>query len=35
VKVSYDRGRWHHYGDAQVRWARFRFEGDLDLGSVD
>jgi iron complex outermembrane receptor protein len=34
VKVGYATGRWHHYGDVQVRWARFRFEGDLDLGSV-
>ena len=34
VKVGYAAGRWHHYGDVQVRWARFRFEGDVDLGSV-
>jgi len=34
VKAGYAAGRWHHYGDVQVRWARFRFEGDLDLGSV-
>lgn len=34
VKVGYGAGRWHHYGDVQVRWARFRFAGDLDLGSV-
>jgi iron complex outermembrane receptor protein len=34
VKLGYAAGRWHHYGDVQVRWARFRFEGDLDLGSV-
>ena len=34
VKVGYAAGRWHHYGDVQVRWARFRFDGDLDLGSV-
>ena len=27
-------GRWHAYADAQVRHARFRYEGDRDLGSV-
>jgi len=34
VKLARDAGRWHVYGDAQVRWARFRYEGSLDLGSV-
>lgn len=34
VKLGYAAGRWRHYGDVQVRWARFRYEGDLDLGSV-
>jgi iron complex outermembrane receptor protein len=34
VKLGYAGGRWRHYGDVQVRWARFRFDGDLDLGSV-
>ncbi|MFO7692069.1 MAG: TonB-dependent receptor [Vicinamibacterales bacterium] len=34
VKLGYAGGRWRHYGDVQVRWVRFRFEGDLDLGSV-
>jgi iron complex outermembrane receptor protein len=34
VKLSYDVGRWHYYGDAQLRWARFEYEGDVDLGSV-
>ncbi len=34
VKLGWDRGPWHLYGDAQLRWARFRYEGDLDLGSV-
>jgi iron complex outermembrane recepter protein len=34
VKLGYTAGRWHHYGDVQVRWARFRFEGDANLGSV-
>ncbi|HSB60516.1 MAG TPA: TonB-dependent receptor, partial [Vicinamibacteria bacterium] len=35
VKLGCDVGRWHLYGDAQLRWARFRHEGDLDLGAVD
>jgi iron complex outermembrane receptor protein len=34
VKLGYASGRWHHYGDVQVRWVRFRFDGDLELGSV-
>jgi len=34
VKLGFAGGRWRHYGDVQVRWTRFRFEGDLDLGSV-
>ena len=34
VKLGFASGRWRHYGDVQVRWARFRFAGDLDLGSV-
>lgn len=35
AKLSYTVGRWHHYGDLQVRWVRFRYDGDQDLGSVD
>ena len=35
AKLGWDRGPWHLYGDAQVRWSRFRFEGDLPIGSVD
>lgn len=34
VKLTWNEARWHHYADAQVRWARFRYEGDIDLGSV-
>ncbi len=34
AKLGYTTGRWHHYGDVQVRWARFRYDGDLPLGSV-
>lgn len=35
VKGTWDRGPWVVYGDAQVRWARFDYDGDVDLGSVD
>jgi iron complex outermembrane receptor protein len=35
AKLSYDPGRWHAYADGQVRWARFRYQGDVPLGSVD
>jgi iron complex outermembrane recepter protein len=35
AKLGYDPGRFHLYADAQLRWARFRYEGDVDLGSVD
>jgi len=34
AKIGYDLGPWHLYGDAQLRWARFRYQGDIDLGSV-
>jgi iron complex outermembrane receptor protein len=35
AKLGYDVGRWHLYGDAQLRWARFEYTGDIPLGSVD
>lgn len=34
VKLAHDDGRWHIYADAQVRYAMFRYAGDLDLGSI-
>jgi iron complex outermembrane recepter protein len=34
AKAGYRAGRWSAWADAQVRHARFRYEGDLDLGSV-
>ena len=34
AKLIYTSGRWHHYADMQVRWARFRYDGDVPLGSV-
>jgi iron complex outermembrane receptor protein len=35
VKAGYDLGRWHLFGDAQVRHADFRYRGDVDLGAID
>lgn len=35
AKVSYDRGAWLLYGDAQVRHATFDYHGDVDLPSID
>jgi iron complex outermembrane receptor protein len=35
VKLSRTMGAWHHYGDVQVRWARFRYDGSERLGPVD
>ena len=34
AKLVYSTGRWHHYADVQLRWARFRYEGEVPLGSV-
>jgi iron complex outermembrane receptor protein len=33
AKLAYDAGRWHFFGDGQWRWARFEYDGSLDLGS--
>lgn len=35
AKYTYDTGRWHLYGDAQVRHATFDYHGDLALESID
>ena len=35
AKLGWDTGPWHLYADAQVRWARFRYDGDVGPGSVD
>lgn len=35
VKASRDAGRWNLYGDAQLRYAKFSYDGEPDLGSVD
>jgi iron complex outermembrane recepter protein len=34
AKIGYDVGRFHLYGDVQLRHASFRYEGELPLGSV-
>ncbi len=34
AKLTQDLGHLHAYADAQVRWARFRYEGGQPLGSV-
>jgi iron complex outermembrane recepter protein len=34
AKIHHDRGGLRLFGDAQVRHSSFRYEGDLDLGSV-
>jgi iron complex outermembrane recepter protein len=35
AKINYDAGRWHLYGDAQVRHATFDYHGDVDVESID
>ena len=35
AKLTYDMGALHTYGDAQLRWARFRYEGDVPVGEKD
>jgi iron complex outermembrane receptor protein len=34
-KIEYRLGSWLLFGDLQLRWAEFSYEGDVDLGSVD
>ncbi|HEY2323300.1 MAG TPA: TonB-dependent receptor plug domain-containing protein [Thermoanaerobaculia bacterium] len=34
AKVSYDRARWHYYGDAQLRTADFHYHGDVDIAPI-
>ncbi len=34
VKLARDAGPWHLYGDLQLRWARFRYEGDVAVDPV-
>ena len=35
AKFEYGLDRWLLYGDLQLRWARFAYDGDIDLGAVD
>jgi iron complex outermembrane recepter protein len=35
AKVAWSSGRWRWFGDAQLRWAEFRYEGTTPLGSAD
>jgi iron complex outermembrane receptor protein len=35
LKATWDVGRAQVWGDAQVRYARFEYRGDQDLGTVD
>jgi len=35
LKASWDVGRVQAWGDAQLRYARFEYRGDQDLGAVD
>ena len=34
AKLAWSGGRWRVFGDGQVRWAEFRYEGTMPLGSV-
>ncbi len=34
VKAGYDLDAWHLFGDAQIRHADFRYQGDINLGAV-
>jgi iron complex outermembrane receptor protein len=34
ARIEADAGRWHHYADAQLRWTRFQYRGDLHLPAV-
>ncbi len=34
-KIELHLGRWLLFGDLQLRWADFSYEGDVELGSVD
>lgn len=34
AKLSYDAGRWHLYGDAQLRRADFHYHGDVAIAPI-
>jgi iron complex outermembrane recepter protein len=35
AKLGWDAGRWHVYGDAQVRWADFRYAGAVGEEAIN
>ncbi len=35
AKAEYMLGRWILFGDVQLRWAEFSYDGSIELGSVD
>jgi iron complex outermembrane receptor protein len=35
AKAGWDAGRWHVYGDAQLRWAKFRYTGSAGEEAID
>ena len=35
LKAEYRLGPWLLFGDVQLRWAEFSYEGEIDLGPVD
>jgi iron complex outermembrane receptor protein len=34
AKVSYDRGPWLFYGDAQLRYSQFEYHGDVEIDPI-
>jgi iron complex outermembrane receptor protein len=34
AKLSYDRARWHLYGDAQLRWTDFHYHGSVAIAPI-
>lgn len=34
AKLSYDAGRWHTYGDAQLRYTNFHYHGDVAIDPI-
>lgn len=34
AKLAYDAGRWHTYGDAQLRYTNFHYHGDVSIEPI-
>jgi iron complex outermembrane receptor protein len=34
AKLAYDSGRWHYYGDAQLRRTDFHYHGDVSIAPI-